>query len=623
MNRKIILLPLVLSALVLAGCGETGTSSTSSSEETPTSSETTSSSEEVPSSSSTTESETSNPEEETWSTIADLKTLDQDASFTARAYWMGTCGMINEQYGTYNTSYVADGANGYIIYRGEASKIDALELEVGKTVVEFTGTISNYVDEKTGEVKTYECSLDTIKVVDDATGLTAPVMLTLDADNPTFTFDATTASRRVVINDAKVVSNETGTHDNVTVTFTVGTDDTKYTIFFDSRYTDTSLVAELEAGDTFNCESFVGRSRFESIDKLVITSEGGSTEEPDPEPEPLPTPVDTTITEALKGELSKTTLYKVTGVIEAMKGDKYGNAMLVDPETGDYITVYGNTTTMSAFTVTDGEVSYTNPQDAQTTLADIHDGDEITVLCVYDYYASSGTHELLCVTTEHATYDGTVAVTMPIEIANATATASKTEAAWGEDITITVTPGENFAVTSVKVDHGYTTETLTAAPYTFKARCINNVNFELRSTSVVSESLTIVADNVPATYDDEQKFTVDGVVFKSNNLAGSYGYGVQTKIDAFIYNETALPKAIDNIVFTFSEKQTSTKSADSVNFGTSVMTKVGEKNNLVMFDGETATITVDCDVEGATFFRIDHTLKGAIYLESIVINYAA
>ena len=279
MNRKIILLPLVLSALVLAGCGETGTSSTSSSEEAPTSSETTSSSEEVPSSSSTTESETSNPEEETWSTIADLKTMDIGASFTARAYWMGTCGMINEQYGTYNTSYVADGDEGYIIYRGEASKIDALELEVGKTVVEFTGTIANYVDEDSGST-TYECSLNTIAVVDDATGLEAPVMLTLKAANPTFTFDATTASRRVVINDAKVVSNETGNHDNVTVTFTVGTDDTKYTIFFDSRYTNTSLVAELEAGDTFNCESFVGRSRFESIDKLEITAKGGSTEEP-------------------------------------------------------------------------------------------------------------------------------------------------------------------------------------------------------------------------------------------------------------------------------------------------------------------------------------------------------
>ncbi len=279
MNRKIILLPLVLSALVLAGCGETGTSSTSSSEETPTSSETTSSSEEVPSGSSTTESETSNPEEETWSTIADLKTMDIGASFTARAYWMGTCGMINEEYGTYNTSYVADGDEGYIIYRGEASKIDALELEVGKTVVEFTGTIANYVDEDSGST-TYECTLNTIAVVENATGLEAPVMLTLDADNPTFTFDATTASRRVVINDAKVVSNETGSHDNVTVTFTVGTDDTEYTIYFDSRYTDTSIVADLEAGDTFNCESFVGRSRFESIDKLEITAKGGSAEEP-------------------------------------------------------------------------------------------------------------------------------------------------------------------------------------------------------------------------------------------------------------------------------------------------------------------------------------------------------
>lgn len=271
MNRKIILLPLVLSALVLAGCGEASTSSsTASSEETTSSSTPTTG----------TSSESSTPEQQTWNTIEQLKGLAQGTSFTARAYWMGTCGKVNEEYGTYNTAYVADGANGYIIYRGEAAKIDALTLEPGKTVVEFTGTISNYVDDETGEVKTYECSLDTIKVVDDATGLTAPVMLTLNAANPTFTFDATTQSRRVAISDAKVVSNVTGNYDNVTVTFTVGTDTTNYTIFFDSRYTDTSLVADLKAGDTFSCESFVGSSRFESIDKLVITSEGGSTEEP-------------------------------------------------------------------------------------------------------------------------------------------------------------------------------------------------------------------------------------------------------------------------------------------------------------------------------------------------------
>ena len=628
MNRKIILLPLVLSALVLAGCGETGTSSTSSSEETPTSSETTSSSEEVPSSSSTTESETSNPEEETWSTIADLKTLDQDASFTARAYWMGTCGMINEQYGTYNTSYVADGANGYIIYRGEASKIDALELEVGKTVVEFTGTISNYVDEKTGEVKTYECSLDTIKVVDDATGLTAPVMLTLDADNPTFTFDATTASRRVVINDAKVVSNETGTHDNVTVTFTVGTDDTKYTIFFDSRYTDTSLVAELEAGDTFNCESFVGRSRFESIDKLVITSEGGSTEEPDPEPEPLPTPVDTTITEALKGELSKTTLYKVTGVIEAMKGDKYGNAMLVDPETGDYITVYGNTTTMSAFTVTDGEVSYTNPQDAQTTLADIHDGDEITVLCVYDYYASSGTHELLCVTTEHAAYDGTVAVTMPTELANGTATASKTEAAWGEDITITVTPAANYVVASVKVDHGYTSETLTKAPYTFKARSINEVTVEFRDASIQLKTYTLTAEDLGLGSYAAGDATVDEIAYSYIEI-GDYGNGIQWRSkngnNAALWNTSAFDNSIVSITVTWNASSpNNTNTWLAVTFGTEAIVADVDEKDISYKTGDT-TATVDCDVEGATFFRINHSTStsGSFYIDKIEIAVIA
>ena len=85
MNRKIILLPLVLSALVLAGCGETGTSSTSSSEETPTSSETTSSSEETPTSSTTSEtSEDSTTSEPTleFTPISDI--VESETAVTTR-----------------------------------------------------------------------------------------------------------------------------------------------------------------------------------------------------------------------------------------------------------------------------------------------------------------------------------------------------------------------------------------------------------------------------------------------------------------------------------------------------------------------------------------------------------
>ena len=601
MNRKIILLPLVLSALVLAGCGETGTSSTSSSEETPTSSETTSSSEETPTSSTTSEtSEDSTTSEPTleFTPISDI--VESETAVTTRGQVVAK---------SKQAVIIHDGTAGLYIYGRDypgtvnvgdyVEAVGSISSYNGLLQMAWNGTVAATITKVSGEIEG-TIPAPTALTAEIANGWTTNTLTQEDVKAYSWRATAGTAGEFTTLNiDGCEADIEPIYHD------------------FDA--------IPLETGKTYDVTAyFIGYYKYVSV--LVTAAEevaGEPDPEPDPEPEPLPTPVDTTIAEALTGELSKTTLYKVTGVIEAMKGDDYGNAMLVDPETGDYITVYGNTTTMSAFTVTDGEVSYTNPKDAKTTLADIHDGDKITVLCVYDYFEWTDTHELLCVTTEHAAYDGTVAVTMPTEIANATATASKTEAAWGEDITITVTPGENFAVTSVKVDHGYTTETLTAAPYTFKARCINNVTYELRDTSVVSESLTIVADNVPATYNDEQTFTVDGVVFKSNNLAGSYGNGIQTKIDAFIYNETALPKAIDNIVFTFSEKQSSTASADSVNFGTSVMTKVGEKNNLVMFDGETATITVDCDVEGATFFRIDHTLKGAIYLESIVINYAA
>ena len=597
MNRKIILLPLVLSALVLAGCGETGTSSTSSSEETPTSSETTSSSEETPTSSTTSEtSEDSTTSEPTleFTPISDI--VESETAVTTRGQVVaksrqaviihdGTAGLYifgRDYPGTVN---VGD----YVEAVGSISSYNGL-LQMA-----WSGTVPATITKVSGQIEG-TIPAPTALTAEIANGWTTNALTQADVKAYTWRATAGTAGEYTTLNiDGCEANIEPIYHD------------------FDA--------IPLETGKTYDVTAyFIGYYKYVNV---LVTAAEEVAGEPDPEPEPLPTPVDTTIAEALTGELSKTTLYRVTGVIEQMKGDKYGNAMLVDPETGDYITVYGNTTTMSAFTVTDGVVSYTNPQDAKTTLADVHDGDEITVLCLYDYFTGTSTHELLCVTTDHAPYEGTVDIKLPASLEHGSVTASKTEAAWGEEITLTVTPDENYAINSVKVDHGYASETLIEAPYTFTARSINEVTVELSDTSVVAESLTITPEDVPAKYDSEQMFTVDGIDFKSNNLAGTNGNGIQTKVGAYIYNETALPSAIESIVFTFHDNQTSEKSGDSVNFGTSAMTEEGEANNLVKWTSGTSTVTVDCDVEGATFFRIDHTQSGHLYFSSIVINYVA
>lgn len=601
MNRKIILLPLVLSALVLAGCGETGTSSTTSSEEATSST----SSSQAGETTSSVEETTSSSEEETTSSepTLDYTPISQIALSEAAVTTRGQVVAKSRQ-----AVIIHDGTAGLYIfgrdYPGTVNVGDYVEAVGsissynGLLQMAWNGTVAATITKVSGEIEG-TIPAPTALTAEIANGWTTNTLTQEDVKAYSWRATAGTAGEFTTLNiDGCEADIEPVYHDFEAI--------------------------PLETGKAYDVTAyFVGFHNYISILVTEAKEVGSSTEEPDPEPEPLPTPVDTTIAEALTGELSKTTLYKVTGVIEAMEGDDYGNAMLVDPETGDYITVYGNTTTMSAFTVTNGEVSYTNPKDAKTTLADIHDGDKITVLCLYDYYANTSTHELLCVTTDHAPYEGTVDIKLPTELEHGSVTATKTEAAWGEEITLTVTPDENYAINSVKVDHGYASETLIEAPYTFTARSINEVTVELRDTSVVAESLTITQEDVPAKYDSEQMFTVDGIVFKSNNLGGTYGNGIQTKVGAYIYNETALPSAIESIVFTFHDNQTNVKSGDSVNFGTSAMTEEGEANNLVKWTSGTPTVTVDCDVEGATFFRIDHTQSGTIYLSSIVINYVA
>ena len=602
MNRKIILLPLVLSALVLAGCGETGTSSTSSSEETPTSSGTTSSSEETPTSSTTSEtSEDSTTSEPTleFTPISDI--VESETAVTTRG------------------QVVAKSKQAVIIHDGTAG------LYIFGRDYPGTVNVGDYV-EAVGSISSYNGLLQM------AWSGTVPATITKVSGQIEGTIPAPTALTAEIANGWTTNALTQADVKAYTWRATAGTAGEYTTLNIDGCEADIEPVYHdfnaipLETGKTYDVTAyFIGYYKYVSV---LVTAAEEVAGEPDPEPEPLPTPVDTTIAEALTGELSKTTLYKVTGVIEAMKGDKYGNAMLVDPETGDYITVYGNTTTMSAFTVTDGEVSYTNPQDAKTTLADVHDGDEITVLCLYDYYAGTKTHELLCVTTEHAAYDGTLAVTMPTELANGTATASKTEAAWGEDITITVTPAANYVVASVKVGHGYTSETLTEAPYTFKARSINEVTVEFRDASIELKTYTLTGEDLGLGSYAAGDATVDEIAYSYIEI-GDYGNGIQWRSkngnNAALWNTSAFDNSIVSITVTWNAgSANNTNTWLAVTFGTEAIVADVDDKDISYKTGDT-TATVDCDVEGATFFRINHSTStsGSFYIDKIEIAVIA
>ncbi len=605
MNRKIILLPLVLSALVLAGCGETGTSSTSSSEETPTSSETTSSSEATTTSSPTSEtSEDSTTSEPTVEITPISDIVESEAAVTTRGQVVAK---------STQAVIIHDGTAGLYIfgrdYPGTVNVGDYVEA-VGSTSsyngllqMAWNGTVAATITKVSGEIEG-TIPAPTALTAEIANGWTTNTLTQEDVKAYSWRATAGTAGKYTTLNiDGCEADIEPIYHD------------------FDA--------IPLETGKTYDVTAyFIGYYKYVSV---LVTAAEEVAGEPDPEPEPLPTPVDTTIAEALTGELSKTTLYRVTGVIEEMKGDQYGNAMLADPETGDYITIYGNTTTMSAFSVSNGEVSYSNPKDALTTLTDINEGDEITVLCVYDYFAGSSTHELLCVTTDHAPYEGTVDIKLPAALENGSVTASKTEAAWGEEITLTVTPDENYGVDSIKVDHGYASETLTEAPYTFTARSINEVTVELRDTSVTVNEFTITVDSfsgVSGYGNYTGSINVNGTIVSLAANQIMYGSGandgaIQMRNEdnnpSYLYNTSALPAAIASIEVTFMSEMTR-DGQFGISVGTSALANPPES---ISWTGMTYTYTPT--VNDATYFTIGHSETGtnAMYIASIVITMVA
>ncbi|MCQ2772255.1 MAG: Ig-like domain-containing protein, partial [Bacilli bacterium] len=201
--------------------------------------------------------------------------------------------------------------------------------------------------------------------------------------------------------------------------------------------------------------------------------------------------VDEMIAKAVSGNTNavydRENVYEVTGVVDGLdRTDKYGNATLVNPETGKSIQLYGATTTDSAvfFNPTNGGWDFKNPQDAVTSLADIQNGELITVKCIFEDY--KGTPEIMGVVTSHqaCTSEYDVKVNTP---ENGTATLSKTKAAYGDEVEVVATPAEGYVVDKVVVTcyakNKASTKTIAAnaeGKYVFNASTNNNVTVSFK-----------------------------------------------------------------------------------------------------------------------------------------------
>ncbi len=191
---------------------------------------------------------------------------------------------------------------------------------------------------------------------------------------------------------------------------------------------------------------------------------------------PLPTIIDTDIEAAQAFTNSnENKIYRFSGILEGLSHtNKYGNAFVIDPASGKYVTIYGMTTTAEGTIVWNEAgtaLEYKNPKDAVTTLAEVNNGDLVTVYGIYT--ANFHNFSVILESSKAATTTYTASVTNESGV-----TLSKSaELAYGEEVTVNVVIPEGKVVDSVVVDHGYGSETVAAVEgvYKFNAHVVNEV----------------------------------------------------------------------------------------------------------------------------------------------------
>ena len=234
------------------------------------------------------------------------------------------------------------------------------------------------------------------------------------------------------------------------------------------------------------------------------------------------------------------------------------------------------------------------------------------------------------VATEKAdiSYDVTVAQ----DIQNGTVAVSANSGVYGSEITITPTPAADYRVETVKVNDKVINPEDGAYKFTVLPGK-NVVSATFVEADLVSKSFELTVDNLglgSQSYSDgSTNLPVDdSTVGISWEELGNYGNGLQWRYKkdkaSAVWNTTETPYAIASIVLNWNASGSNSTKADlSVTFGTSAITANGTDKDVTFAAGETQE-TIECDVEGATYFRINHgTASGSFYIDSIVINFIA
>lgn len=204
----------------------------------------------------------------TLSKLSALKSMTT-GKVKSRGYVMGYTGTPrSDSLGLYDKVFIADGEDYFILYKVKPEQLTGIN--VGD-LIEFTGDIQHY---KQGDVTTYETRNNVItKLTEADPSIIKPTATELTSSSAAFTFGQANISKAYKINQGVVVSNTEDSSGNMTVKFTLGSNE--YELFMDSRDYDITKdpFTKLKAGAAFNADVFAAATNFFCPSNIEITGE--------------------------------------------------------------------------------------------------------------------------------------------------------------------------------------------------------------------------------------------------------------------------------------------------------------------------------------------------------------
>lgn len=204
----------------------------------------------------------------TLSKLSELKSMTEGKKVKSRGYVMGHTGTPRSDSGLYDKVFVADGEDYFILYKVLPEQLTGIK--VGD-LIEFTGYIKNF---KQSDVTTYGTVTNVItKLTEADSSIVKPTVTELTSSSAAFAFGQANISKAYKINHGVVISNTKNSKGNMTVKFTLGSNE--YDLFMDSRDYDITKdpFTELKAGAVFNADVFAAATNFFCPSNIEIIGE--------------------------------------------------------------------------------------------------------------------------------------------------------------------------------------------------------------------------------------------------------------------------------------------------------------------------------------------------------------